>query len=297
MSKTQLSERDIKRFFQVYMSLLFYANRRLRILEGLSSVADLRELTHEFIASVAEPLHDNPDIIEDFVRENPAGLGSDDLELARSWVDAASSEFIVLKHLSRYTVFLDPSGAGKAYGVLGLSDALQDTFPHLPVVMRTVLLPFEGKIVCNGLFHVYRVFLGPGYRRSMEDAYRDAKARFGVITSLPFAAEERPDADLDRLRALLRSERTRAEHWDEIEELIGKDRSLLVEYHQRMGSFHARHHRKALKDAGVMGGWYAVVEGAVVAGADSKERVEQTVERLVPEDRRDLVHLYQAKGR
>ncbi len=55
--------------------------------------------------------------------------------------------------------------------------------------------------------------------------------------------------------------------------------------------------RGGARDVGAPGGWYATLEGAIVAGSLSRGEVELAVEGLVPEDRRDLVHYYQAKRR
>jgi hypothetical protein len=80
------------------------------------------------------------------------------------------------------------SGVGdpkKAYGVLGLADPLDKIIgPFLPRMMTTVLLPFKGKIIYDGLLLVHNISFGGGIKRSLNEEYREAKEAFGIITSL-----------------------------------------------------------------------------------------------------------------
>jgi Domain of unknown function (DUF6398) len=55
----------------------------------------------------------------------------------------------------------------------------------LPRMIKTTLLPFKGRIVYDGLMSGYNVSFGPGIRRSLNEAYREAKAHRGIITTLP----------------------------------------------------------------------------------------------------------------
>ena len=51
-----------------------------------------------------------------------------------------------------------------------------------------MLLPFQGKIVYDGLLSSHNVMFGAGSRRMLNDSYRAAKQRLGVVTSLPVEA-------------------------------------------------------------------------------------------------------------
>jgi len=106
-------------------------------------------------------------------------------------------------------------------------------------MLKAVLLPFRGRIVYDGFRVPYRIILGGGIRRGLNDYYREAKHRFSIVTSLPPPKEEeKTDAEL--LRFYLRTESNRERYGDEIERFISKDLSLLKTYHQEMGKIHAR---------------------------------------------------------
>jgi hypothetical protein len=60
--------------------------------------------------------------------------------------------------------------------------------PYLPVLTQTVLLPFEDRIVYDGLMSSYNVSFGPGIRRNLNEDFKTAKHRHGIVTLLPLSA-------------------------------------------------------------------------------------------------------------
>ena len=73
-----------------------------------------------------------------------------------------------------------------AFGVLALSQPFEDLIgPDLPVMTETVLLPFKDKIIYDGLMSSYRISLGPGMRRLLNENYKETKAKLGIVTVLP----------------------------------------------------------------------------------------------------------------
>ena len=52
-------------------------------------------------------------------------------------------------------------------------------------MVKTTLLPFKGRIVYDGTVENYNITFGAGVRRRFNDSYKEAKARFGIVTSLP----------------------------------------------------------------------------------------------------------------
>jgi hypothetical protein len=54
----------------------------------------------------------------------------------------------------------------------------------LPTYVKTVLLPFKGKIIYDGLIEGYNIFFGHGISTSMSNTYRAAKQQGKIIESL-----------------------------------------------------------------------------------------------------------------
>ena len=103
-------------------------------------------------------------------------------------------------------------------------------------------------------------------------------------------------SDEEQLRFYLRSERNREMYWDEIERLVQKSRPLETCYHQEMGKIHARTYSKRLREIGLSGVWFAILEGLTIASGKSRSEVEQAVKRIVPKDKLPFVHSFQVKA-
>jgi hypothetical protein len=106
--------------------------------------------------------------------------------LVESWQYRLAGNFFVVRALKDYTVLLtDNVPHARAYGVVGLTDSVAETMIlPLPVYIQTVLLPFEDRIIYDSLLTTYNISFGPGIRRSLKEAYRNATEREGILTSL-----------------------------------------------------------------------------------------------------------------
>lgn len=204
----QLTPAECKRFYDVWLPLLVYVNRRLKVVEHLDDVASFPSLPTEAIHKVRDALWADDSLLDDFVAENPAGLSAEDLALAAGWHTRKAGRFFIFRYLKKYTVFLDDSSPVRAYGVLALNSTFQDLVgPYLPVMVETVLLPFENRIIYDSLFLPYRISFGPGIRANLKDDFNNAKEREGIITQLgavpaPGSAEARKQVAAANARVL-----------------------------------------------------------------------------------------------
>ena len=122
---------------------------------------------------------------ERFIAENPAGLASADLMLVSNWQYRLADTFYIFRYLKRYTVFLSASTPPHAYGVLGLVSPIEEIMgPYVPIYVEAVLLPWEDQIIYDSLLAPYPISFGTGIRRSLNEAYRNAQEREGIITCL-----------------------------------------------------------------------------------------------------------------
>ena len=295
MIELKLTDEEYRAVLRTRLPLLLYAARRLDRHENLATVEDLGSLTLEELFGLSMTMCNRGDITDDYVRENPDGLARDDMALVEGYRHARYGRYIMLRHLKRHTILLGPEDPPFAYGMVGLTEELSEAFPNLPALVETVLLPVGDRITFDGAILVAGVIFGSGVRRGFEDEYREAKARFGVVTSLPFTPEERSDANVERMKAMTRSWTSVRENWEDIRELFGKDHALLVLYHQRLGMLAAKNHRKRLREEGITEGWFATLDGTLVGGATTREDVERTVEALVQGYKHECVHIYTVK--
>ena len=189
-----LPPHELELFFRLHRALLFFVNQRLTVIpDTLASPEEFAALPPGVRLKVRDTLHANLDLIESFVEEKPARLSDDELNIVRSWRHLVHGKFYVLRELKKYTVFLSTEKQPVAYGVLALSQPFEDLIgPHLPVLTQTVLLPFKDRIVYDGLMTSYRISFGPGIRRSLNEDFKTAKDRHGVVTSLPISSTPTP---------------------------------------------------------------------------------------------------------
>jgi hypothetical protein len=201
----QLPAEQIARFYRVWLALLYYVNEQQDLVptfpaseerNGLLPLADELRLRNALWA--------DDGLRERFISANPTGLSSADLAVVASWRYRRAGSFYIVRTLKKYTVFLSEDIPPRAYGVLGLSTPIEELARGpLPVLAQTVLLPFEGRIIYDGLLQWYAVVFGPGVRSRLNAEYRNAKAREGVITTLepanlPADPQERRTAVLAR---------------------------------------------------------------------------------------------------
>jgi len=189
-----LTPQDVELFFRLHRALMFFVNQRLKVIaDNPATPEDFAARSPEVRLKVRDALNANLDLIESFVAENPAHLSDDDLAIVRSWRHLETGKFYVFRELKKYTVFLSTTSPAIAYGVLALSQPFEELIgPYLPVLTQTVLLPFKGMIVYDGLMSSYNISFGPGIRRNLNQDFKDAKARHGIVTSLPMSATPLP---------------------------------------------------------------------------------------------------------
>jgi len=177
-----------KLFYELYAALLSYANGKLNVVqeEEFSDLDRFTSLPPEIRLKVRDALFAQPELIDQFVEENPAQLSGEELAIVAGWKHAVIGKFYVFRYLKRYAVFLKAEAPMKAYGVLALASPFEEVAgPYLPVMVKSVLLPINGRIIYDGLLFTYRISFGPGIRKSLNESYKQAKEDYGIITSLP----------------------------------------------------------------------------------------------------------------
>jgi len=166
---------------------MLYVNQRLQVVpDDLPTTEEFAALPPEVRLKVRDAFVNHTGLLQSFVAENPANLSDDELAIVDSWRHLVAGKFYILRELKRYTVFLSSHKQPIAYGVLALSQPFEEVIgPNLPCFAETVLVPFNGRIIYDGLMTAYRISFGPGIRRNLNEEFKQAKARRGIVTSLP----------------------------------------------------------------------------------------------------------------
>src|SRR6516162_10356971 len=189
-----LTPHDVELFFKLLRALMFFVNQRLKVIpDDVASPDEFAALLPEIRLNVRDTFLQHIDLLQAFVDENPAHLTNDELDIVRSWQHLIHGKFYIFRQLKKYMVFLSTDKQPIAYGVVALSQPFEELVgPYLPVLTETVLLPLKGMIVYDGLMRSYRISFGPGIRRSLNESFKEAKTRHGIVTSLPMSDEPLP---------------------------------------------------------------------------------------------------------
>jgi hypothetical protein len=151
-AKMLLTPDDAELFFRLRRALMFFVNRRLRVLpDDVASPEAFSSLPPEVRLKVRDAFLKHTELIESFIEDNPARLTADELDIVRSWRHLVHGKLYAFRQLKKYMVFLSAEGPTVAYGVLALTQPFEELIgPYLPVLPQTGLLPFKGVIVYDG---------------------------------------------------------------------------------------------------------------------------------------------------
>lgn len=179
----KLTQEDAARFYDVFFKLIDYTNDRYQVIPGLKNTSGAMDVDPAAIIPVRDKLWESDDVINRIVADNPFCFAERELSLVASWSKRIAGDFLIYKHLKKYTVFM---GNGGLYGVVGIASTIEELFPSfvLPRYSKAVLIPFEGKIIYDSLISSYNITYGSGIRKSFNEEYRELKNIAGVITTL-----------------------------------------------------------------------------------------------------------------
>ena len=188
-----LSPEDAELFYKLMWPLQFYVNQQLNILPRVSSPDKYRDkLTLKEKRQVREALYENPQLIDAFATENPYGFSDEELDIVRSWKHFVAGDFFIERFLKKAAYFITARGKPRVYAVLGIMDSIQEIFywTRPPIMVNTVLLPFKGRIIYDGILIPYNMFFGGGIRGELKEIYLTAKQNGRIIESLEPSAQE-----------------------------------------------------------------------------------------------------------
>jgi hypothetical protein len=187
----KVTAEDSDLIYKLIFSLQIYVNGKLELIEGISTPEQIRDLSNEDKLILRDAVYENINLIDDYVTDNPDQLSTNELDIVTGWKEFVKGEFYIERHLKSYSIFLSDE---KAYGVLAIRDNFDVFYPksHLPAMVKTVLLPFKGGIIYDGLMQGYNLHFGGGIKRDLKETYMRAKQNDRILLSLsPSAAERR----------------------------------------------------------------------------------------------------------
>jgi hypothetical protein len=293
----QITQASAERFIDLYGHLLAYVNTEYDEVAGIKTATDARQREDTELRPIRNRLYEEntEQLIDDFVDENPPGLPTDELDTIQQWTDYEFGEFIVVRHLSDYAVFLDWDDPPQAFGVKASKVPFEALWEEgaLPVmVSKTALLPFEGTIINDGWMAIKPIIFGGTISTDIDDAYEEAKHRFDIIETLPRPQEEAEPDDAEQLRFYMKNKRNRNRYAAEIEAL--KDKSLELEqiYHEELGKAQARSLGRELRETDLNEAYFAIYDERIIASGTTPEQVQEILDEIMPDGKENHPYIY-----
>lgn len=178
-----LSENDARLFYRLMWPLQFFVNQRLQLLPNCPTEEAYQKLTAEQKLKVREALYKNIELIDEFMKENPAGLNAEELKIVQSWRRFVAGEFFIERYLAKHAIFIKDQ---TVYAVVGLFDPFDIIIgrEQPPAYVKAVLLPFKGRIITDGLLQPRQILFGSGITSDLREIYLLAKQNHRIVESL-----------------------------------------------------------------------------------------------------------------
>jgi len=182
-----LNNNECELFYNTWYKLLLLVNKKLSIVESKNMSVESFINDDAQLFKISQKLWENPNIISEIVSEGNM-LSSKEIQLFQSWEKYhIKGQFTLVKYEPEYTVLMHAidEGVTKLYAVKGLKTSIAQIMQNkFPVMLETVLLPFEDKIIYDSFISSYPVSLGEGIMEIIEKDYNKAMEASGVVTRL-----------------------------------------------------------------------------------------------------------------
>lgn len=293
----QLPQDDLNLFYKLHPSYLFYVNQQLEIIDKVESLEQFMELPFHSKSDVRNAARKHPDLLQQMIRENPFAFNDVELAILNSWQYALDSSFYLMRYEKDHAVFLDTNTTPRAYAVTSLKNDFPEVLgDKLPLYVKTVLLPFKNQIIYDGFIFTYPVIFDPPIVQELETDLEAWSNRHGLVAQLPFIGGNTAKNDEELLRYYLRSHRNKEVYASETQELIRSNPDLKKVYFELSGRLDAREARRYFRDIGMRDVWCAVLQGRILTTGKSREAVIETLNAIMPRDRKLFPFIFHFKG-
>jgi hypothetical protein len=180
----KLSQYEIELFYKLWCTLIWSINQKHKIVSAFKKPVYGDRVNEEPFIAIRSKLWENPQWIDEFLCEKEFdGLNEVECGILKDWRENfIKGQFILVKHLSKYSVFMTFDDPSKLYGVCGISNPIRETAPYnVPCIVDAVLLPFKDKIIYDSFLGTYPVSFGKSLKDSMKDSYEKAKETIGIV--------------------------------------------------------------------------------------------------------------------
>lgn len=162
-----LSEKEVKKFYRYYFSLLDYTNKKYKVKPAME-INPYRSVDPQKLIDVIEVFWKNKDtIIDEYIKKNPLKLSPRGMRSIEAFKDGIRDDFIIVQFEKEYSVFMNQEHVFMVKGLHVNIDEVIDLM-SLPTIVTTALIPYEGYIVYDGVFQAMPIGIGPNTTKTFE---------------------------------------------------------------------------------------------------------------------------------
>lgn len=199
----KLSDEDGQLFYELWLPLLDYVNKKYKINKKLKNIAGAKKLEPAEVKKIANKLWDNVEIIDEYLKEQNS-MPEENKKIIKSWKHCVQGCFVMERHLKKGTIFISLDN-GKVYQVQGIISTWEEMFPFvpLPLLIEATFIPFRDVIISDGLVMPYNISMERNMAAQFKDIYMNAKKSGTLIRSLSqndFENASKEEKDLQKQR-------------------------------------------------------------------------------------------------
>lgn len=239
------------------------------------------------------------DAVFDYLKEDPYHLTDEDRELSKTFVHAICGQFFIISVLkdSMHLLYTNSDNESYILKVYPTSPDFLYTLRNigLPRYGQTVLFPCNGRIIYDSL-DINNISFGTDFRASVNTDAKEARAKFGVIKTLPIKKQS-GDPDMLSLRGYTANKKTINGNWETIWQILDRKPDYKPYFYKRMGMLYTRERRNELKGEGIVQGWFALIGWKLITGGKTREIAEEAARGIVPPEKIPYIHYFEINDR
>lgn len=290
----RLKEKEYYEYLNIHPKLLHYAGIKNNLLPKDTLLEDFMNSSAQEKFPVRESLYENINLVNQYINEKANELSEAQKDILLQFKHFKKGTFYIMKMTEKETLFMDDD---YVYSVLALNDPFIYFFQNrsIPIMVETVLLPYNGKIIYDGIISNYPIHIGRTMASGLKNEFNMKKGTNGIIKTLPVKTTQKSKPDYkEMLSLMMKTKSSREYNYYAIEDLLNEHPELFPHYYKEWGRINSRAKKKTLKELGIKKRHFAIYDDTIIASGKNLKEVEAIVMEII-DGKEDLEAIFYFK--